>query len=254
MPKISVIIPCYNQEDYLEEALSSLIGQYNDFEAIVINDGSPNPGANTKICDVITKFPQLSIKYINQKNQGVSAARNNAIKEARGQYILPLDADDMIENAYLKEAAEILDKNSDIGIVYSEAEFTGQKQGGWKLANPTLVNMLSQNRIFNSAMYRKNDWQKAGGYKSEMQEGCEDWEFWISLMELGVKSYKIKKVFYYHRILSKSRTHSALEFTNYLNIRKKIIKFHKKLYLKYNLLVLIPMGLRILKKGLLCQR
>lgn len=254
MPKVSVIIPCYNQEDYLEDAINSLVGEYKDFEIIVVNDGSTNQGADEKICSVITKFPDLRIRYINQSNQGVCVARNNAIAVAEGEFILPLDADDMVKNAYLKEAVEILELNPKIGIVYSNAEFVGNKQGIWNLAPATFVNMLSQNRIFNSAIYRKKSWEDVGGYKLEMFEGCEDWEFWITLMEYGVKVYKLDKVFYYHRILSSSRTSSALEFKNYFNIREKIVKFHLRLYLKYNLLVLIPLGLRILKKGLLCRK
>lgn len=254
MPKVSVIIPCYNQEDYLEEAITSLIGEYKDFEVIVINDGSTNQNADERIRLTIAKFPELSIKYINQKNQGVSAARNNAIREAQGEFILPLDADDKIENSYLKDAVEILEINSKIGLVYCLAEMFGEKSGKWKLKKATLFNMLSQNRIFCSAIYRKSDWEKVGGYKLEMKEGCEDWEFWLSLLEIGKKVYRIEKVYFMYRQLPKSRTDSALEYRNYVAIRKKIIKFHKKLYIKYNLLVLIPMGLRILKKGLLCRR
>ncbi|MBR6099176.1 glycosyltransferase family 2 protein [bacterium] len=254
MPKVSVIIPCYNQEDYLEDALSSLRGEYKDFEVIVVNDGSPNFGADEKIQSVISSFSDINIKYINQENQGVSAARNNAIKEAQGKYILPLDADDMTVNAYLKEASEILDNNEKIGIVYCNAEFFGEKQGEWKLPKATLINMLSQNRIFCTSMYRKSDWEKVGGYKTEMDEGCEDWDFWLSLFEIGLIAFKIDKLYFRYRQLPKSRTHYALEFKNYVSIRKKLIKFHKKSYMKYNLLVLIPLGLRILLKGLKCQK
>ena len=180
MPKVSVIIPCYNQEDYLEDALNSLIGDFKDFEVIVINDGSTNFGAVEKIESVIKKFPEYQIKFINQENQGVCIARNNAIKEAIGEYIMPLDADDMITNSYIKEASEILDNNSKIGIVYCNAEFFGEKKGEFKLNKPTIFNMLSQNRIFNSSMYRKQNWEEIGGYKPIMKEGCEDWKCEIS--------------------------------------------------------------------------
>jgi glycosyltransferase involved in cell wall biosynthesis len=254
MPKVSVIIPCYNQEDYLEDALNSLRGEFKDFEVIVVNDGSTNENADEKIRSIIEHFADLDLKYINQENQGVSAARNNAIRQCNGKYILPLDADDMIVNAYLKEASEILESNEKVGIVYCNAEFFGEKTGKWELPKSTLINMLSQNRIFCTSMYRKSEWEKAGGYKSEMKEGCEDWEFWITLLEFGLISFKIDKCYFKYRQLPKSRTHSALEFKNYVSIRKKLIKFHKKSYMKYNLLVLIPLGLRILLKGLRCQK
>ena len=254
MVKVSVIIPCYNQEDYLEDALKSLEGAYKDFEVIVVNDGSSHADAEKKIKAVCDKFSRFSIKIINQTNQGVCAARNNAVKISSGKYILPLDADDMIRNDYLKDASEILDNQPETGIVYSYAEFFGERSGLWKLGKPSMVNMLSQNRIFNSAMYRKSDFERAGGYKVEMRASCEDWELWISLLEAGLKPYRLPKIYYLHRVLPKSRTLNGLEFKNYCEIRKSIILNHKKLYLKYNLLVLVPLVLRIIAKGLSCRK
>ena len=75
--------------------------------------------------------------------------------------------------------------------------------------------MLIQNRIFNSAMYRKSDWQLVGGYNPQMQEGCEDWDFWLSLIEKGCKVYKIKEVLFKYRQFDISREKSALNFKNY---------------------------------------
>lgn len=254
MVKVSVIVPCYNQEDYLEDALKSLIGEFKDFEVIVVNDGSSNINAENKIKDICTRFKEFPVRLINQTNQGVCAARNNAVKNAAGTYIMPLDADDMICNKYLEDASKILDENKNIGIVYSLAEFFGEKTGLWKLGKPSMINMLSQNRIFNSAMYRKADFEKAGGYKIEMRASCEDWELWISLLESGLKPYRLPNIYYFHRVLPKSRTLNGLQFKNYCDIRKSIILNHKKLYLKYNFLVLIPLMLRIIAKGLSCLK
>ena len=254
MVKVSVIIPCFNQENYLVDAINSLVGEFKDFEVIVVNDGSTNLNAEQKIKDICDKFKEFPVRLINQTNQGVCVARNNAIKNACGEYILPLDADDMIRNNYLKDASEILDNNPKIGIVYCLAEFFGEKKGIWKLGRPSILNMLEQNQIFNSAMYRKSDFEKVGGYKIEMRASCEDWELWISLLESGLKPYRLPNVYYLHRVLPKSRTLNGLEFKNYCDIRKSIILNHKKLYLKYNLLVLIPLALRIFAKGLSCRK
>lgn len=253
MTKVSVIIPCYNQERFLSEAISSTIGNFSDFEVVVINDGSTNEKAEEKINKICDNFKNINIKVIHQENQGVCHARNNAILHACGEYILPLDADDLIENEYLQQASEILEKFPDIGIVYCNAEYFGEKNGLWNLAKATKFNMLIQNRIFNSSMFRKSDWEKVGGYNPNMVEGCEDWDFWLSLMECGLKIHKMKPNFYKHRELKKSRTSNALIPINYYNIRKQIIKNHKNLYLKYNILALIPMAARIIKE-FLCQR
>lgn len=248
MAKISIVIPCFNQEEFLKDAISSVLGNYSDFEVIVINDGSKNPDKIIEICE---SFKEIPIKLIHQENMGVCSARNNAILQACGDYILPLDADDKIKNDYLKLASDILDKNPNIGIVYCDAEFFGTKEGKWKLKKASIANMLIQNRIFNCAMFRKSDWKKTGGYNENMKEGCEDWDFWLSIMENGLKPFKINQTLFMYRQHETSRTTNALK--NYLTIRKKIIKNHKSLYLKYNLLVLLPMSARILKE-LLCRK
>lgn len=251
MAKVSVIIPCYNQEKFLSEAISSTIGNFSDFEIVVVNDGSTSEKAEEKINKICDNFKNINIKVIHQENQGVCHARNNAILHACGEYILPLDADDLIENEYLQQASKILDKSPDIGIVYCNAEYFGEKNGVWNLAKATKFNMLIQNRIFNSSMFRKSDWAKVGGYNPNMVKGCEDWDFWLSLIECGFKTFKIEKVLFRYRKLKLSRTQNALK--NYYNIRKQIIKNHKSLYLKYNILVLLPMTARIIKE-FLCQR
>lgn len=98
MPKISVIVPVYNAEKYLARCLDSLLGQtFTDFEVICINDGSVDD--SQKILD---KYAARDKRFtvINKKNAGVSAARNDGIKRARGEYIHFMDADDVIDDEY----------------------------------------------------------------------------------------------------------------------------------------------------------
>lgn len=87
---ISIIIPLYNKEHFIEQTLKSVLGQtYTDFEAIIVNDGSTD-----KSVDIVSEFKDKRIKLINQDNKGVSAARNAGIRIAKGEYIAFLDADD----------------------------------------------------------------------------------------------------------------------------------------------------------------
>ena len=80
-PKFSIIVPVYNTEKYLKRCLDSIKGQtFSDYEVILVNDGSKD---NSK--DIIEKYPYSAI---NQKNQGLSMARNNGVKEAKGEYII----------------------------------------------------------------------------------------------------------------------------------------------------------------------
>lgn len=107
MPKFSIIIPVYNVEKYIEKCLDSIFNQtLKDFEVIVVNDGTKD-----KSIELIKNY---DIKIINQKNQGLSAARNRGVKEATGEYLLFLDSDDYLEKDTLKELNKSLKNNPDI--------------------------------------------------------------------------------------------------------------------------------------------
>ena len=111
--KLSVIIPIYNVEKYLEETLKSVIEQTlgfeNNIEMILVNDGSPDN--SEEIClRYKEKYPE-NIVYIKQKNGGVSSARNTGAKVAKGEYINFLDSDDILSKNAYKRAVELLDQN-----------------------------------------------------------------------------------------------------------------------------------------------
>ncbi len=91
MPKVSVIIPCYNHGKYIDEAVDSILNQtFKDFEIIIVNDGSTDELTNNKL----KQYDKPKTFVINKENEGLSVARNTAIKRAVGEYILTLDADD----------------------------------------------------------------------------------------------------------------------------------------------------------------
>ncbi len=246
MKKISVIIPCYNQYKYLLDAVKSVVSStYKNLEIIVVNDGSTEKTAQ-EFQDMLKPFDNVIL--INQENSGVCAARNNGIIKATGEYILPLDADDRIANTYIEKAVSILEQNPDIGIVYCEAEFFGTGQNKkWNLKPATLSNMLIQNRIFPSGIYRKSKFLEVGGYKKEMELGCEDWDFWLSIIETGAKVYQIPEVLFYYRKQQNERTKQSLRPINYLKIRLNIAKFHNKLYNQFGLKMYFLLGFMICK-------
>lgn len=161
--KVSIIEPCYNQGQYLRQALDSVIAQtYSNWEAIVINDGSTD---NTDV--VAKKYLEKDsrIRYLKQGNMGVSIARNNAIKSSEGYYILPLDADDIIDPTYIEKAVSVFQKEPSIKIVYSKAIYFGGKTGEYYVEQYEYDNFIWKNCIFNTAMYKKSDYISAGGYK-----------------------------------------------------------------------------------------
>lgn len=202
-PTVSVIMPCFNQGAYLDEAVGSVLAQTcQSFEIIVINDGSTD-AQTTQLLQTYDK-PRLTV--IHTPNRGPSAARNTGIQQAKGRYILPLDADDRIAPTYLETAIAILDKEPNTGIVYSQAELFGDRTGLFDLPPYSFPEILLGNMIFNSSLYRKADWEKVGGYNENMIWGWEDYDFWLSLIELGRDVVRIPEVLYFHRELPNSRS------------------------------------------------
>lgn len=207
MNTVSIIVPCYNHAVFLEETLhSALNSTYSPIEIIIINDGSTD---NTE--EIALKFTKKhpNISYIYQSNQGPAAARNNGISQAKGKYILPLDADDLISTHYIEKAVAVLDQRDDVILVYCKAEFLGEKQGEWVLPEFSRRHLACDNMIFLSALFRKSDWERAGGFDNRMTWGWEDWEFWISMLKNGGEVVRLPITGFYYRIRRGSRRKST---------------------------------------------
>ncbi len=201
-PLVSIIVPCYNQAQYLDEALQSVLEQtYINWECIVVNDGSPD---NTEEVAKVWIEKDKRFKYLFQENGGLSSARNFGITHASGEYILPLDADDKIAANYVALAIDTFQQDASLKVVYCKAEKFGVETGTWKLAHFSLYNLSQKNMIFCSALFRKKDWELVGGYDVNMIYGWEDWEFWISLLKNGGNVKLLNEVGFYYRVNTNS--------------------------------------------------
>lgn len=204
MPEISIIVPCYNQSQYLDECLQSVLDQtYTDWECIIVNDGSPD---NTE--DVAKKWTEKDsrFKYLKKENGGLSSARNAGIRIARGEWILPLDSDDKIDKYYLELAEKEFNKN--YTIIYCNARKFGIVDLDWDVPEFSLANLAKQNVIFCSAFFKRKSWSNISGYDINMIYGLEDWEFWISLVKTGGKVYKIPEICFFYRVKENSMLRS----------------------------------------------
>lgn len=226
MPRVSVIIPCYNQGQFIDDAIESVLAQtYKDFEVIIINDGSTDP----QVALTLESYRRPPITLIHTDNQGLASARNNGIRISTGVYVLPLDADDRIARSYVEKAVSVLDANPDTGIVYCEAEFFGENTGPWDLPPYSFPEILLGNMIFCSGMYRKSDWQQVNGYNANMKFGLADFDFWLSLIELGRGVYRIPEPLFFYRqrsgSMNKSITREQLVYSY-----TQLFKNHPALY------------------------
>ena len=203
MNKVSVVIPCYNAGLDLREAVQSALAQtWPDIEIIIVDDGSTD-AATRQLLDGST-WPQ--VRVIRQGNAGPAAARNRAIREASGDYILPLDSDDILEPTYIAKAVAVLDARPDVGIVYCKAMKFGAERGPWELPPYALTELVIGNVIFVSAMFRRSDWELVGGFDEQLRFGIEDYDFWIKLVHRGREVVQLDEYLFNYRIREKSRT------------------------------------------------
>lgn len=183
--KVSVLIPCYNAEKFIFSTVSSVLNQtYQDFEIIIVNDGCHD---NTE--NIVKSFNDSRIVYIYQENAGPSAARNKGIKNASGDYIAFLDADDFWYPEKLKKQMKVFDENPNINIVYNatitEEEGTLKTHIDKYRNYPTkedfmrylLCNMFT---ISSSVVIKKSALYEAGLFNEDIKP-AEDWDLWMRL-------------------------------------------------------------------------
>ena len=201
---VSVIVPLYNAAPYIGEALESILAStYRPLEVVVMDDGSTD-GSLSVAQAVAQTHPELQV--LHQANAGVSAARNNAIRACKGEFILPVDADDKISPAYIEHAIEAMGEN--VRVVGCKAQFFGDRQGEWRLPEYTPERLAQRNMIHISSLFRKADWERAGGFCEE-EIYREDWSFWLSLMELGGEYVRLNETGLYYRVVKDSRRSKA---------------------------------------------
>jgi glycosyltransferase involved in cell wall biosynthesis len=196
-----------------------------DFEIIVVNDGSTDEST----CRILDNFKREKTRILHTENQGLASARNNGIQEAQGKYILPLDADDLIEPQYLEKAVAVLEQNEEVGIVYCRARLFGAVETEWLLPPYTLQEMLKDNVIFCSALFRKEDWTAVDGYDAGMVYGWEDYDFWLSLIERGRSVLQLPDILFAYRVASDSMVRSKEKWQK-ICMFKRIFERHPKLF------------------------
>jgi glycosyltransferase involved in cell wall biosynthesis len=182
--EVSVIIPTYNRAQFVERAVRSVLAQtYEDFELLVIDDGSSDQTQNT-----IKRIPDRRIKYIrHSNNKGVSAARNTGIKHAEGNFIALLDDDDVWLPTKLEQQMKYFQTRPDAGAVYTGCISIDSKSNEpMRNIFPNAVqfkDLLRDNYCEGapSSILIKKDCFKKVGLFDETLPFCEDWDMWIRL-------------------------------------------------------------------------
>lgn len=230
-PMVSVIIPCYNLGEYVEEAIDSVLSQTRqDFEIIVVNDGSTDPQTNAVLSDLL----QPRTRVLATENRGVSAARNHAIARARGRYVSALDADDKLHPQFLEKTIGMLESDPSLAFVSTWAECFGIENWIWRQERCDFPKLLAECVVLTASPVRREALEAAGGYDGELFfEGNEDWDLWISLVEEGLRGAIIPEVLFYYRQRESSRRRICMQNEVKTRLQRNLLNKHRLSYERY---------------------
>lgn len=217
---ISIIIPCYNSEKYIKDAIDSVKNQsYKNWECIIVNDGSTD-NSETIIQDCIKNDNRFL--YIKQENKGPGAARNYGAKYVKGELMTMLDADDILGKYYLENAQNFFDNNPKYCLYYGMVEhFDESGKIDLVYPKPLFYWSIFIHNVFNTTcVYHTKDFKSIGGYNEEL-DNKEDWEFYIRLLYRNRPFYVDKNVLAFkYRHHKHHRDKGDVDFIYYEKIKK----------------------------------
>lgn len=201
---VSVIIPCFNSPaDLFRETLDSVAAQtYPYVEVLIVDDGSTDPAA-TAFLSTLTDDP--AIRLLRTQHGGPAIARNLAAEAARGEFLLPLDSDDLIAPGYLALAVAAMTENAEASVVYGLAEYVGDRSGPINLPTYSRRDILTTNPLYATCLIRRSSFDAVGGYDPEMVLGLEDHELWLRLCGRFGAPVRLPETVFFYRIRQGSR-------------------------------------------------
>ena len=226
---ISIIIPVFNAELFLEETLDSALKQtYRYLEIICVDDCSTDKSAKI-INEYVKRYPQF-VRYekTSENTHSPIEPRNIGLNIASGEYILFLDSDDIIHEKYCEKVIKIFNENPDMSVVYSKVKKFGLSDKLLRYTQYNKNSILFKNMVVVSAVFKKKDGIKYNGFNHNMKNGYEDWDFWLNFVGDNKKFFRINEVLFFYRIRTQSRNVFAKK--NKCKLLKQLKNNHPELY------------------------
>lgn len=208
-PLISILVCNYNYAQYIVESLDSALKQdYPHIEIVIIDDGSKDTSVEV-IKKYIEDHPGHTIVFKPKKvNQGLCFSRNDAIDSSKGEYILFLDSDDILDEGYVSSLYAVA-KEKSADVVYGDMRTFGDEHKELKFPEYNTKELLLHNYIGISSLINK---QKIGDHRFDTKlnrKTLEDYDFWLGLSLMGLKFVKANNVYLNYRIQSASRNENS---------------------------------------------
>ncbi len=220
-PLVSILMPIYNYGNRINQTLKSVFEQdYTNYEIILVDDGSTDQFVKMKL-NQLEDIDRVKVVY--KENGGPSSARNEAFKHSKGDFILPLDSDDMIRNGYIKSCVTILQRDKNISPVYCDTHHVGEIQGVEKRPEWDKVRLLEGPFIVNCSMMHREAFEKVNGYDEDLN-GWEDYDMWLRMMKEGYIGKRIDKPLFIYFHHEKDGTVSTEANKNHQELYRNIIQ------------------------------
>lgn len=232
-PLVSIVVPCYNQIQYLEECLQSLVAQtYQNWEAVVVDDASPDEDMEA----VVALINDRRITYVrHEQNRGPAAGRNTGIRRAKSNLVLPVDGDDKLEPTYLQKVLPLLDDRSENMAAFSDFRLFGEKEAEVHFRVYDVKTILEKQWIPGAGtLFHKAVWEQVGGYcEDNVLRGNEDWDFWMGAARRNLNVGHVPEPLYLYRQVGGSVS-VGLRYRDYAT-RELMHKRHQDLFTQHNM-------------------
>jgi peptidoglycan/xylan/chitin deacetylase (PgdA/CDA1 family)/glycosyltransferase involved in cell wall biosynthesis len=220
--EIAVVVTCFNLGRTLEESLASVARQTRaPTEIVIVDDGSD---------DVFTRQILASVSrthdVVRTENRGVSAARNLGIRRTHAQYIVLLDADDLLEPTYLEKAAAVLDSRPELSFVSCGMKSFGLMEEVWFPPSPNLTESLAHGVVHISSMFRRVLWETVGGFDEHLR-AHEEVDFWTGALAQGFNGEVLNEPLVRYRIRAGSLYRSAIRRDAHVALMRRLYEKHR---------------------------
>lgn len=206
MDLVSIVIPCYNPADWLLDAIASARAQtYPRVEIVLVDDGTNQAEAIEYVRSAATRVD----RFLRQTNRGPSAARNAGVRACSGRFLVPLDADDILDASYVAECVAAMSA-AEPAFVYTGCRAFGERHYLDTLPEYNLYDLLDRNTLTYAALIRRDDWEMVGGEDESMRFGYEDWDLWLRLGAANRFGRRLRKPLFHYRKRTGSFSDTAL--------------------------------------------
>jgi hypothetical protein len=217
-PIFSVVIPCYNQSQFIQQAVKSVLSQkFTSWEIIIVDDGSPDKCGKFVIKNMLdhvkSEVPHNRFHVIiNSTPQGLPEARNIGIRASQGHWICALDADDLISPNYFSHAQTAFVQTPTAQLIYADQKYFGQTKATWQVDMFNTTKPLCGGPLPVMSLFRKRVWEQVGGYSSALPWGNEDYDFWLRVFAMGVASVKLPMIGSAYRVKTSSMMRDTIAY------------------------------------------